>query len=453
MNNPTFRALKRLIGTAVLVSASLLASAQSAATSGTPNAAAPSGRALLDELHKGGLVLFLAHPELKPGRDEQSPGQWWKECFTTRGLSQAGATTASAIGKAMRGLVVVIQETRVSEFCRSLDTYGALGVAKVPPRTDAALNSLEAQISAGKAAPQAAGELRTLMLRVAPLGFNYLLIGDAPDPKVSPDPNLSALHPGETGIFRPTAAGKLIFVARLSLPQWQAMQADADAAAKAVTAASAPAAVTPAAPSAPAAPPPPKKPVIDPAIELKGADLVHALQKGGFVLHMRHGEATVGNDVNLDATPNWPENCEVQRNLSPRGKDDARKVGEAIRKLHIPIGQVYTSQFCRARDTAALMALAGTSTRLPEFDLGTGQKLTPNAAELRTKDLSTPPPAGTNTMIVSHVHSMTEVERAIADSTFAEIIVHKPDGKGGTVAVGRIKVGDWDELIKAGAGK
>ncbi len=433
------------VGFILLASAIQLANAQVTGAAGIAN---PLGRPLLEELRKGGLVLFMAHPELRAGRDEPQPGQWWKDCPATRTLSQSGASTASALGKAIRGLVIPLQEIRISEFCRSLDTYSALGF-RIPPKTNVALNSLEAQISTGKKVTDAASELRALVSQVPMPNFNYLLIGDAPDAQISPDPILSALRPGDTAIFKPTPSGQLVFLTRLSLPQWQALHTEFEASAKATAAVVAPVAT----PVAAAAPAPVKKPVIDPAIELKGADLLHALQKGGYVLHMRHGEATIGIDANLDVVPDWPDKCDLQRNLSPRGRDDARKVGEAIRKLHIPIGQVFTSQFCRARDTAALMAIADTSTPAPEFNLGAGQKLTPDAAEHRTKRLATLPAAGSNTMIVSHVHSMTEVERAIADSTFAEIIVHRPDGKGGTVAIGRIKVGDWDALIKAEGNK
>jgi phosphohistidine phosphatase SixA len=50
--------------------------------------------------------------------------------------------------------------------------------------------------------------------------------------------------------------------------------------------------------------------------------------------------------------------CSTQRNLDARGRDQARATGEAIRAEGIAIDRVLTSQWCRCRDTAELMAVA-----------------------------------------------------------------------------------------------
>ncbi len=199
--------------------------------------------------------------------------------------------------------------------------------------------------------------------------------------------------------------------------------------------------------------PPPPLPAIDPAVELKGAALLAAIQKGGYVLHMRHAEAIVGIDNKLDVTPDWQSHCELQRNLTDTGRDAARRVGEALRHFRVPISEIFTSEFCRARETADLLALGKPSTRLPEFNLDAGQPLLKGAAALRLKRFATPPPAGTNTLVVAHViRDHLPVENAIAGSGFCEIIVYRPDGKGETVPVGRIEAEDW-KIFEGARGK
>src|SRR6266404_5657116 len=77
-------------------------------------------------------------------------------------------------------------------------------------------------------------------------------------------------------------------------------------------------------------------------------DLVNALRAGGHVIVFRHG-ATHTDQADTD--PLHPENVAQQRQLDDKGRADARGAGEALRKLKIPIGHVYTSAFNRAVET------------------------------------------------------------------------------------------------------
>ncbi len=423
--------------------------AQTAADAGQPVLLA---KPLVEELRKGGYTLFLVHPELKPGRETAQAGEWWKDCFLTRGISEAGIDALRPIGVALKRLALPIQEVRGSEFCRSLNTGSALGVKDSPPIQFAALNTLAAQTSAGRKPAEAAEALRALLAMAPMPGKNLLLIGDAPDTAITPDPILSVLQPGEVAIFKVVPGSKPVFLTRISPRQWPTLVRDSEAKADAaVTPPGAPVSGLVASSTGPYVPPP--KPLIDPAVEVKGVALLQALLKGGYVMHMRHGEATIGNDANFDVVPNWKDICELQRNLNPIGRENVRKVGEAMHKLHVPVGSVFTSQLCRARDSAKLMGYDNGAIELEEFNLASGQKLSPDAMERRVKRLSEIPAAGTNTLIVAHaINSTSEIERASAGSTFAEIMVYQPDSKGGTRAIGQLKVADWEALLKAAAG-
>jgi phosphohistidine phosphatase SixA len=79
-----------------------------------------------------------------------------------------------------------------------------------------------------------------------------------------------------------------------------------------------------------------------------------ALREGPRVVLMRHG-ATIGG---AGDPPGFRlEDCTTQRNLTEKGRAEAAAAGERIRAQRVPIGKVLSSQWCRCRDTAALMAL------------------------------------------------------------------------------------------------
>ena len=56
------------------------------------------------------------------------------------------------------------------------------------------------------------------------------------------------------------------------------------------------------------------------------------------------------------------EDCATQRNLTDKGRANAVAAGERIRAQKVPVGKVLSSQWCRCRDTAALLALGPVET-------------------------------------------------------------------------------------------
>ena len=80
------------------------------------------------------------------------------------------------------------------------------------------------------------------------------------------------------------------------------------------------------------------------------SQLIGALQQGGYVVYMRHGDTT---GEPLDRTRDLT-NRALQRNLSEAGRAQATAIGEAIRRLELKVGHVATSPVFRTRDTAEL---------------------------------------------------------------------------------------------------
>jgi phosphohistidine phosphatase SixA len=181
---------------------------------------------------------------------------------------------------------------------------------------------------------------------------------------------------------------------------------------------------------------------------LKGLALVKALRQGGYVLYMRHAAATVGADQSLPSIPKWWENCAVQRNLSDLGRDQAKKVGEALRELAVPIAEVKSSQFCRNLETARLMGFKAI-TITEDINHPVGQRTGgPDVNAQRYTHLVQIPRPGTNTLLISHTQgSSRRNEMLMGQLQEAEIIVYLPDGAAEAEPLARIPVADWPLLV------
>ena len=73
---------------------------------------------------------------------------------------------------------------------------------------------------------------------------------------------------------------------------------------------------------------------------LTGAPLVQHLRQGGYVILMRHAHSPVETPDKRIADADNPN---LERQLDETGRNTARSMGEAIKKLHIPVGAVFSS--------------------------------------------------------------------------------------------------------------
>jgi len=187
-------------------------------------------------------------------------------------------------------------------------------------------------------------------------------------------------------------------------------------------------------------------PTAAPAQTLSG-DLVGNLQKGGYVFVMRH---TSSPTTLPDKSSAAPGNDKLERQLDENGQKTAREMGASIKGLHIPLGDVLSSPTYRARETVRFAAFANMKTFDELGDGGLGmavQSPAAAAAWLRTKSQEAPR-AGTNTLIVTHAPNIQgafgQSANGIADG---EMMVFKPDGKGGATLVARLKIEDWPRIV------
>ena len=87
------------------------------------------------------------------------------------------------------------------------------------------------------------------------------------------------------------------------------------------------------------------------ATQLSHAGLKEDLETGSYVLMMRHADAPGYSDpdgYNLS-------DCSTQRNLGEAGKTQARMIGQWLSSQGITSAQVYSSPWCRCKDTGTLL--------------------------------------------------------------------------------------------------
>lgn len=83
----------------------------------------------------------------------------------------------------------------------------------------------------------------------------------------------------------------------------------------------------------------------------------------GTIVLFRHALAPGGGDP-----PNHTlDDCSTQRNLSDEGRTQARRIGAEFKAQGIEVGAVWSSQWCRTRDTADL-AFPGQRVDQPVFN-------------------------------------------------------------------------------------
>src|SRR5438094_737781 len=125
--------------------------------------------------------------------------------------------------------------------------------------------------------------------------------------------------------------------------------------------------------------------------------LLAKLRQGGYVLYLRHTSTDFSqNDSQMKSF----EDCASQRNLTDKGRDEARALGAQIKRLRIPIGPVHASPFCRTQETARLAF--GRAERTSEARGGPANTNDPTRYEPLRQLLATKPPRGENAVIASH---------------------------------------------------
>lgn len=167
------------------------------------------------------------------------------------------------------------------------------------------------------------------------------------------------------------------------------------------------------------------------------AELLAQLRQGGYVLFLRHTSTDFSQD---DSRMKSFEDCATQRNLTDQGRAEARALGEHVKRLKIPIGEVLASPFCRTMETARLAF--GKARPTNDVRGGPPSADDPKRYEPLRILLATKPAASTNTVLSSHGNPF----RAVAGPPYlaeGEIAVVRPEGGEKFSVIARIRLTDW----------
>ena len=183
--------------------------------------------------------------------------------------------------------------------------------------------------------------------------------------------------------------------------------------------------------------------------------LASALRDGGYVIYIRHAKTNkdwgdqVSPDLNL-------ADCSTQRRLSDEGKADAKVIGEGIKAAGIPVGDVISSDYCRAYNTADLAF--GRYTKNSNLNFLPCVECTPEeykeyAARVAPL-MSALPETGKNTVLVGHDDPFQGVtmpiipENGIYPAPMGVAYIAKPLGDGKFDLVAKINPNQWQSLAQ-----
>ena len=172
--------------------------------------------------------------------------------------------------------------------------------------------------------------------------------------------------------------------------------------------------------------------------------LVEALRAGGHIIYIRHAATQREGADQVSAVMG---DCATQRMLSEEGWQQARAIGEAFRRLRIPVSEVISSEYCRAWQTADLAFGRYTKNAALNFEPAEDYTDAQEAAmRARVRPLlSALPPAGQNTVIVGHDDPF-EAATGIYPEPMGVAWVVRPGGPEGFTLLGQIKPDSWSRL-------
>ena len=178
-------------------------------------------------------------------------------------------------------------------------------------------------------------------------------------------------------------------------------------------------------------------------------NLVSSLKAGGHVIVVRH---VATDDSQKDIYPFKFDDMTAQRQLSEAGREIARQMGTAFKRIGVPIGEIYTSRLNRAVETGKLLAGKDVSPTDELTDSGAGSASAMANPEGRNAKLgrflrdlaNTNPKPGLNNLVVTHKTNIADAfGKDFGDVREGEALIFKPSASGAAVLVTRVQAGEW----------
>ena len=176
-----------------------------------------------------------------------------------------------------------------------------------------------------------------------------------------------------------------------------------------------------------------------PVKPVSGLELLSELRKGGYVIYFRHTATDFSRD---DVRSKSDDDCDNQRPLTDKGREEARSIGAAFKELKIPVGKALASPRCRTMETA--MLAFGRAEKSAEARAGPASPASADRYTPLRALLSAPVGPGANTVIASHGNPFYATAGApyLAEG---EAAVVRPLGKDFEI-VARVRHDAWKTL-------
>ena len=161
------------------------------------------------------------------------------------------------------------------------------------------------------------------------------------------------------------------------------------------------------------------------------------LRAGGLVILMRHASTEPGLG---DPAGFRIGDCATQRNLSEGGREEARRIGKRFKAERVPIARVYTSPWCRCRETA-MLAFGRAEDWQPLssfFDFPHQEAEYNESVKKRIGGYGRRNPGGNVVMVTHNVNIAALSRQSVAQG---EMVLMRPDGCCDARMVERLKVG------------
>jgi phosphohistidine phosphatase SixA len=179
------------------------------------------------------------------------------------------------------------------------------------------------------------------------------------------------------------------------------------------------------------------------------ANLTTTLKQGGYVIVFRH---VATDESQKDIYPFRFDDMKAQRQLSDKGREEARAIGASLKQLGIPLGGIYTSKLNRAIETGKLIAGKDVTPRDELTDSGAG-----SASKMANPEgdnekvgrairqlVGSAPSTAVNSVLVTHKTNIADAfGMDFADVSDGEALIFK-SGIATPVLVARVKANEWN---------
>jgi hypothetical protein len=175
------------------------------------------------------------------------------------------------------------------------------------------------------------------------------------------------------------------------------------------------------------------------------AALAIELSRGGYVIVMRHAHAPEMPPSALDADK---ANSHLERQLDALGRTSAETMGDAMRRMRLPIGTVWSSPTYRARETARLAGFGPVRIAAELGDGGQSMRAADKgqAAWLRNRVNEKPRPGTDNVIVTQYPNISAAFGDAARGMKDGEALVFRPTPSSAPQLVGRIGIEQWPIL-------